>query len=162
MAWFFDGDGGFTIHGKTRRISLTSTHNQNWDFLYELCNQLNIGHRYAQWKSKENSSSSIYFENEAWVKKFFAYIYQGEKFGLLRKYNAYLGYLDYKTTSYKNKTSKYRGVRRNEKKKDGWVMMIYKGKQHLKYFESELDAAKEYDRMAKQLHGNKAVLNFNE
>ena len=38
----------------------------------------------------------------------------------------------------------------------------FKRKLYVKRFKNELDAAKEYDRMAVELFGNKAILNFNE
>lgn len=159
---YFDGDGGFGDGcGKTRRITLSSTLNQNWDFAYGLCKELGIGYRLSKWDEYKHSGSCIVFENEAWVRKFFAYIYKGRKFGLTRKYFAYLRYLEYKKSSYPNKTSKYRGVRKESRdRKKKWIMAIYKGKQYSKYFYKEIDAAREYDRMAKELYGNKAVLNF--
>jgi hypothetical protein len=58
-------------------------------------------------------------------------------------------------------TSKYKGVWFN-KRENKWMSSIkVEGKRiFLGYFDNQLDAAKAYDKAARQYHGNFAVLNF--
>lgn len=57
--------------------------------------------------------------------------------------------------------SKYKGVsRRSSKSVRPWRCRIAKdGKTITKYFETEIEAAKEYDRLALELHGEYAYIN---
>jgi hypothetical protein len=63
----------------------------------------------------------------------------------------------------KNASSKYRGVWFNKKKKR-WraVITINNRKKQIGNFRNELDAAKAYDRAAKEYHGQFAIINFPE
>lgn len=59
-------------------------------------------------------------------------------------------------------TSSYKGVSLM-KKSSKWAMQIrVKGKRYTGQFDSEIEAAKEYDRLAKELCGEFAFLNFPE
>lgn len=160
---YFDGDGSFVFDGATVRASLVSSYDQDWTFAKYLEEKVKIGYRWGCNINEERKSSTINMEGEVSAKKFMDFILQGDQFGLQRKYDKYKDYLVYKTTVRPNKTSKYRGVNR-EKATGRWIMQIYKGKCIQKRFGREADqeilAAKEYDRMAKELFGNKAFLNF--
>lgn len=160
---YFDGDGGFTVHGWTRRISLTSTYDQDWSFFAGLAKELKLGYRLVRHKiihkGKKSNRSNILINDEANLRRFMNYIYQGEQFGLCRKRKLYDEYLEYKASSYPDKTSRFRGVCRPAGK-TYWQMQIYKGKHIRKVFHNEIEAAKEYDKLAIELFGNKAVLNF--
>jgi len=61
----------------------------------------------------------------------------------------------------KGKSSKYRGVWYNKQNKK-WraTIMLNRKRRQIGYFKKEIDAAKAYDRAAKQLHGEFASLNF--
>lgn len=154
---YFDGDGCFCSYKETNRVSLVSCYNQNWLFLDKLCKKLNIKYNIVIRKIGKSKNSSVSFTNETYIKQFCNYLYKGEKIGLNRKYNKFISYLKYKENVRPNKTSKYRGVSWQRQK---WYMQIYKGKSYRKKFDNEKDAAKEYDKMAKKLFGNKAILNF--
>ena len=62
---------------------------------------------------------------------------------------------------HKNSSSKYKGVAWKKKQKK-WVARIRKGKKsyHLGYFKKETDAARAYDKKAKELFNEFAYLNF--
>lgn len=62
---------------------------------------------------------------------------------------------------HKSSTSQYKGVRL-ERKSGGYVSFIYNdGKEkYLGYFNCQIEAAKVYDKKAKELFGEKAILNF--
>jgi hypothetical protein len=63
----------------------------------------------------------------------------------------------------KNKKSKYRGVCWIKRDKLWRVSIrIRPGKRIMKYFKSELDAARQYDIWAKEFHGEFAILNFSD
>ena len=60
-------------------------------------------------------------------------------------------------------TSQYKGVYWHKRDKK-WVARITTNRKHfhLGYFEKEIEAAKAYDKVAKELHGEFAYLNFGE
>lgn len=61
----------------------------------------------------------------------------------------------------RNTTSKYRGVWYNKQTKKWRVqILVNRKKKHIGYFNNETDAAKAYDRAARRLHGEFAILNF--
>jgi hypothetical protein len=61
----------------------------------------------------------------------------------------------------RSKTSQFKGVHWSRSSKT-WVVSIRKrsGPRHIKYFKSEVEAAKEYDRVARVWFGEFARLNF--
>lgn len=60
-------------------------------------------------------------------------------------------------------TSGYRGVSWYKQTRKWHAQVALSGKRlHLGYFSSVLDAAKAYDKGATKLHGNSAILNFEE
>jgi hypothetical protein len=63
----------------------------------------------------------------------------------------------------KYQSSKYKGVSFNNRKKK-WIAQIRFNSKHkfIGYFDNEIEAAKAYDKAAKQFHGEFAVLNFKE
>lgn len=67
-----------------------------------------------------------------------------------------------KTKNGKPLTSIYKGVSIQKRKNSiRWVMQITaKGKRYSKVFLNEIEAAREFDRLAKKLQGEFAVLNF--
>ena len=155
---YIDGDGGYTDSGNNKRLTIASCHDQNWDFLDDLCAQLDIGYRLAVRSEGKSRNSYVIFENETYFRKITDYIYQGAVFGLSRKFNAYTNYILYKIHARLNKTSIYRGVCLMKNGK--WASQIYKGRPYRAYFDVEEDAAKHYDAKAIELFGDKAVLNF--
>jgi hypothetical protein len=63
----------------------------------------------------------------------------------------------------KNPSSKYKGVSWNKHKKKWSVQIRYDGKsKFIGFFDNEIEAAKAYDRVAKEYHKEFAVLNFPE
>lgn len=61
-----------------------------------------------------------------------------------------------------NGTSRYRGVYWDKKCKRWRAQLSHKGKRKMKRFDSEIEAAKQYDEWAKEVRvlGGKAYLNF--
>ena len=95
--WFrglFDGDGCFYIDKqKRKKITIASTHEQNWSYLENILNKLQI--RFSIYKSinkKNHKQSSLYIANKEGVEKFLHYIYknyENDGIGLKRKYKKY-------------------------------------------------------------------------
>jgi len=85
---YFDGDGNLFFDKKQKILSITSCYQQNWDFYIELCDQLEIVPRIYQVKHIYDHSR-ISIQNRVEILKFLDFIYQGERVGLLRKYNKY-------------------------------------------------------------------------
>lgn len=156
---YFDGDGGFTSHENTRRVTITAPYDQDWSFAEHLTTQHQISYSIRRHADQSHSSSNLVISDEANLRRFMEYIYQGEQFGLKRKKAAYDSYLLYKQNVRSGKTSSYRGVC-IDRRSGNWMMQIYKGKHYRHRFKTELEAAQAYDAKAIELFGNKAILNF--
>lgn len=95
----FDGDG-YIGYGSTGSswVKLTSSYEQNWKYLEDLCQKLNIVYkisrdRYTNRHGKVNSRSVFSITNAIGVKRFCDYIYSGREqdgLGLRRKYAKWL------------------------------------------------------------------------
>lgn len=155
---YFDGDGCFMFDGQTVRVSLVSGYSQEWDFTENLLQELNIHYRINRSRNETRGNSTVNMENESAVMKFMEFILQGESFGLKRKYEKYYSYLACKKTVRQAKTSQYRGV---DRVKNKWRMQFYShGFRKSGSFNTEEEAAKAYDKLARQYHGNRVSLNF--
>ena len=118
--WFrglLDGDGYIhTDNTGCHRISFSSTFDQNWNYLENLCKSLNIEYsikRRTSKKGHKQSSFSVFGKYK--TIKFCEYIYDGypeDDIGLKRKYDRFL---QLKVTEEKNR---YRGV--SKMKNDKW------------------------------------------
>ncbi len=96
--WFrgyIDGDGCFYCNPKQclRQFALSSTYEQNWKFMFDLCDRLSIKNGKVQKRQLVKSAySSFRICNKEGIQKLCDYIY-GDKWdgiGLKRKYNKYL------------------------------------------------------------------------
>jgi len=86
---YFDGDGHISICGKC--LSITSTHEQNWEFIKYLPTNSKPKVKQYKFKNKNdkiNKCSRLCFYGEI-SKNFLNYIYGGEIFGIKRKYERY-------------------------------------------------------------------------
>jgi hypothetical protein len=86
-----DGDGCIDI--SRIRTSISSNFEQDWSYLIDICDELNINSNI--YRNKGKNSSSIVELNGMHSIKFCDYIYGGNIFGLLRKYNNYLKNKEY-------------------------------------------------------------------
>jgi len=168
---YFDGDGCFCFYPQRSvgvYAKITSCLLQDWsfkDFLKKISIECSI--LYHRVKNKENSgSSNLLISGRISVIKFMEYILQGESFGLSRKHDKYKKYIEYINNHLEEKrqkqTSRYRGV---GLRRGYWVLEIRTKKlKKCKYYgkspEGEILAAREYDKLAKQVFGDKAILNF--
>lgn len=157
---YFDGDGCFMWGAKwDKNASIASCFKQDWTFAEKLAQKLDFTYRISRGISADgNKRSNFHMDNYMAITKFCGYIYQGEMFGLSRKYNRYLEYLKLKENAWPDKTSKFKGV----SYQDGvFILQIYlHGKRYIEYFHNEIEAAQWYDRLAYARWGNKAQLNF--
>lgn len=98
--WFrgyIDGDGNFYYNHKKylRQLTITSCHNQNWDFMTSLSKNLNVQKfKIQNQKSKKSSSSRFRCTNKSDIGLIGKYIYQGKEFGLNRKKETFLSMLN--------------------------------------------------------------------
>ena len=85
-----DGDGCIYVNEKTneKRISISSSVNQNWFYVENICNEIDVNFNVYQKIGKH--SSSVIEINGVYAKTFCDYIYQDKQFGLDRKHNKYL------------------------------------------------------------------------
>lgn len=154
---FFDGDGSFIYGAKCdKKVCFCSCKEQDWSFLEKIGDKLNID----WWVQRTNRNSNFMVSNVAGIEKLYKYMYKGADVFLPRKKVRFKKFFELKNNARPNKLSKYRGV---TKEKGKWLMQVYDKsiKRNIcKRFDNELDAAKEYDRLAVKLFGNKARLNF--
>ena len=97
--WFrglIDGDGSFYVNNKNyaRSLSVSSSENQNWNFLELLFKSLNISpYHIRRWSTITGNASEIKITSVGNIIKFGEYIYRGfdsDNMGLKRKYEKYL------------------------------------------------------------------------
>lgn len=94
---YFDGDGCYSF---TRGYiaNFSGSFNQDWTELIKILNSLDIKYKYRQYNRNSGQSSRIDIWNKNNLCKWGDYIYQGEIFGLDRKYNKYQELLLYRFT----------------------------------------------------------------
>jgi len=87
-----DGDGCFYINKKhhTYQFSISSTINQDWNYMIEICNKLNINYRIDTTNKIKSKSSLFRICRKKDVITLGNYIYQDFSFGLNRKYQKFL------------------------------------------------------------------------
>jgi len=87
-----DGDGCFYINKKhhTYQFSISSTINQDWDYMIQICNKLNITYRIDITNKTKSKSSLFRICRKKDVITIGDYIYQDFSFGLNRKYQKFL------------------------------------------------------------------------
>jgi len=145
---FFDGDGSNNANG----IEFYGHFEQDWSFMNILSNKLGgIVFKYKQRIRGYGRSSFINIRHKNSIQKFLLYINSGEKFGLDRKHHS---------KPERKKFSTYRGV---FKARHGRVRAQFKMNDVMYFlgnFSSEIEAAKAYDKKAKEMLGDRAVLNF--
>lgn len=86
--WFrgyFDGDGGICIYKKYPQVNFSGGYEQDFTFLFNQLNKLEIGFHYVQRKNDKSQSGAVTLNSRQGVKVFSDYIYQGKQFGLKRK-----------------------------------------------------------------------------
>lgn len=160
-----------TVRRTSKRIApdFTQVDNEDYDYLMQW-----------KWYAKYNRSGKTFYAvrgvrnnknnmSQVYMHKVIMKCKEGEfadhkdKFGLNnQKVNLRLCSRSENNTHRKTwGTSKYNGVS-FDKSKGVWLSQIQKNKKPLKIgqFNNEIDAAKAYDKIAKQLHGEFATLNF--
>lgn len=87
-----DGDGCFYINKKhhTYQFSISSTINQNWDYMIKICDQLHINYRIDRSNKVKSKYSIFRICRKKDVITLGNYIYQDFSFGLNRKYQKFL------------------------------------------------------------------------
>lgn len=87
-----DGDGCFYINKKhhTYQFCISSTINQDWDYMIQICNKLNVNYRIDITNTFKSKSSSFRICRKKDVITLGNYIYQDFSFGLDRKYQKFL------------------------------------------------------------------------
>lgn len=95
---FFDGDGsisvGFSKNGSMyKALSFSASKEQDWIFIADLLDELDIKFKARKLKDERGESSQIYFFNKYDILKFFNYINKTNdyvKIGLKRKYDKFV------------------------------------------------------------------------
>ena len=100
----FDGDGCFVVsickkRNKYKQFSITfsSSHDQNWMFLIDILDNLNVKHSTRICNDKLGKSSQLNINDSESIYNLCEYMYkESEGIRLERKYNKYLEFLEYK------------------------------------------------------------------
>jgi len=100
---FFDGDGsisvGFSKNGQLyRSLSFSASKGQDWVFIADLLDELEIKFKIRKLKDEKGESSQVYFFNKYDIIKFFEFINKTndyDKFGLKRKYDKFIMLKEY-------------------------------------------------------------------
>jgi hypothetical protein len=85
----FDADGCFYLNRNTRQCIITSNYSQNWDFLSSFYSSKGWKHSIGKQASKTGNRSFIRITNKD-ILKFGNFIYNGDSFGIERKYNKFM------------------------------------------------------------------------
>lgn len=140
---FLDGDGSiFYKKGSRYSITFSGAYDQNWVFLINLCQQLNIKYYISKFISKKNHKSSVFgIANLSDVIKLGNFLYsnyQQDGIGLSRKYNKFLEILNI----FNAKQNKKLNIGVSQLKNKKWRAYFYsKGKQiHLGTFSDREEA----------------------
>lgn len=88
---YFDADGCATMNktnGHSKRITFSSSLEQDWSSLQEICNLINIRYSFNKILTKTGNSSYFRITGISNINKFYNFLYpKGFDFGLERKYN---------------------------------------------------------------------------
>jgi len=98
----FDGDGCITISNtgknyKQTAIYFSSSENQDWSFLEEILNSINVKYRIRKLKDKLGESSQICIKDSKSIFKLCEFMYlESDNIRMERKYKKYLEFIKYK------------------------------------------------------------------
>lgn len=87
-----DGDGCFYYNPKqySRELSISGSYEQDWSYIVNLCESLNINnYKMYHRKTEHGNQSSFRITNKDGVVKLGTYIYKGDFFGLSRKFDKF-------------------------------------------------------------------------
>lgn len=89
---YFDGDGCFYCGRKQTECSISGPYHQDWDFAVKMAESLNLKYaiRFRNKRINSGATSSFQIRKRINMVNFGNYIYQGEQFGLKRKYEKFL------------------------------------------------------------------------
>jgi len=124
---YFDGDGCFYYNKTEHKVQFYSVFDQDWAFIMQLCNKLNIEYSIYKQQNKigKGSTFNIVRKNDCIV--LLNYIYQNmesDNIGYSRKYQKYIE----SNLQLIEKTSKYKGVCYDKSKSINPWVFYYKGK----------------------------------
>ncbi len=156
---YFDGDG--SISGlRDGELSFNSGMYQDWTFVHNIGKILDIDFTIERKDRGNRAGSKASISTWSYLKRFIEYMYQGEQFGLLRKIKRCESYLNSDRAKKPNLTSVYRGVSTDKTINKFKMQISCNGIYYSKRFENEEEAARAYDLKARELFGNKAIVNF--
>lgn len=143
---YSDGDGCFYYSRSKKNhavysYSIYSCYNQDWSFVSDILNKLDIFFSINKNTRTVGNSSHIRINRQAGIKKFGEYIYQGVEFGLQRKRNTWSIIAAHSRTRTLKNSSKYKHITYN-KKQQKWSYDVIKNNQRLRgcYFKTEEEA----------------------
>lgn len=98
-----DGDGCISVSDKKCKgvVSVAGSYKQDWSYITDKCEELSIPYYIYRYNKNVHKHSCIEI-NYSNAKIFCDYIYQGEQFGLQRKYKKYLNLVELISNSRKN------------------------------------------------------------
>lgn len=149
---FFDGDG--CLYTKHRRsLAFWSTIEQDWSALINIFQFLNIKDysitKYSR-KQGKHKSSTIELRKSNEIKIFLDYIYSDEIFGLTRKYNKYLEYINNIFPEIKQKSHIRKGIcfcpSQRSKKWHVYYLNKTKNRKHIGWFLTSTEAENALDK----------------
>lgn len=153
---YFDGDGCIYNKNYFSCIAIASCYQQDWSFTEKLFKQLLITYKIEKRISKQGKSSIVWAYGFDDVSRFCDYIYQGDQFGLKRKYDIYQKFLLHKKTVFDKKSSKFLGVYFNKNWNKYVAYCFYEKRNYIiGKFNLEIDAALARDNYVKNLNTNR-------